>query len=228
VERFAESTPAQRKQLLEEFSKKMADKDGKLEIKDAQLAVQLAFASEDAGIETARSAYDSIIKIFGAAENKNVASVAPFLEREIKKLEKHLGKEFPVSGKTTAGKDYDLKNMRGKVVLVDFWATWCGPCIAELPNMEEAYKKYHGRGFDIIGISLDRAGDEVKLEKFMENRKMPWPCINIEDSKGLAEKYSVNSIPFPVLLDAEGRVVSLRARGPQLERLLDRLLPEKK
>jgi len=228
IDRFAESTPAQRKELIAEITKSFTDKNGKLEIKDAQIAVGLAFQTEDDGIETAKGAYSSFIKIFADAEDMRVASVSKFLEREFTKVEKHLGKAFPVTGKTVDGKEYDLKKMKGKVVLVDFWATWCGPCIAELPNMESAYKKYHGKGFDIIGISLDRAGDDDKLSKFIENRKMPWPCINIEDSRTLANTYAVNAIPFPVLVDANGRVVSLRARGPQLERLLERLLGGKK
>ena len=228
VERFGDLAAKEQKALLTEFETRLMDKDGKLDIKDAQLAITVAFASDDGGIDAARPVYQSLVKIFSGAEAKQVASVAVFLEREFKKLEKFYGKEFPVSGKTVDGKDYDLKNMKGKVVLIDFWATWCGPCIAELPNMETAYKNFHGKGFDIIGISLDRPNDDEKLSKFIKNRKMPWPCINIEDSRGLAEKYDVNSIPFPVLVDANGRVVSLRARGPQLERLLARLLPDKK
>jgi thiol-disulfide isomerase/thioredoxin len=111
-------------------------------------------------------------------------------------------------------------------VLVDFWATWCGPCIAEIPNMLEAHAKYGKRGFEIIGVSLDRTDEAIV--KFNEQRKIPWNSINIEDSKKLAEEYGVNAIPFPVLIDREGNVVSLRARGPQLDRLLERLFSDEK
>ena len=82
------------------------------------------------------------------------------------------------------------------------------------------------RGFDIIGISSDKDDDVVIA--FMEGRQLPWMCINIEDGAKLIKDNKVNSFPTPILVDQAGRVVSLRARGPQLERLLDRLLAEKK
>lgn len=227
VERFAESTPAEQKKLVQEATKRFADKNGNLSLADARLAIQIAFASEDGDAKAARETYQSFIKIFAGAEEKRIAGVTKFFESNMKKLDL-LGKEFPVSGKTVDGKDLDLKQFKGKVVLVDFWATWCGPCIAELPNMQAAYKKYHAKGFDIIGISLDRPGDDEKLANFIKNRNMAWPCINIEDSRPLATKYGVNAIPFPVLVGRDGRVVSYRARGPQLERLLERLMTEKK
>lgn len=228
ITNYADASPVERKKVIQKVTKQLADKAGKISIADAQLAIQLAMQTDDDGIATARETYGAISKILAGAENMQVAGASKFLESELNKLEKYLGKGFPITGKTVDGKEFDLKSLKGKVVLIDFWATWCGPCIAELPNMEIAYKKYHGKGFDIIAISLDRPGDDEKLSKFIENRKMPWPCINIEDSRPLATKYAVNSIPFPVLVDRSGNVVSLRARGPQLDRLLERLLAEKK
>ena len=111
------------------------------------------------------------------------------------------------------------------LAVVDFWATWCGPCIGEIPGMLAAHKKYGAKGFEIISVSLDRS--DADITKFVEARKLPWKSINIDDSKKLAETYNVTSIPYPVLVGRDGRVVSLRARGPQLELLLDRLMTEK-
>lgn len=211
------SAPDQKK-LIQEATEHLKEKGTRLTLSDANMVSQLTMAIE--GTVHANDVFKNLGQMLSAADNQQVASLAKSFER--------IGKEFPISGKTVDGKEYDLKNMKGKVVLVDFWATWCGPCIAELPNMEAAYKKYHGKGFDIIGISLDRPGDDEKLSKFIENRKMAWPCITIEDSRPLANQYGVNAIPYPVLVDAQGRVVSLRARGAHLDRLLERMLGEKK
>ena len=115
------------------------------------------------------------------------------------------------------GEPLSLDQYKGKVVLIDFWATWCGPCINELPNVLQAYTKYHKDGFDIIGISLDK--DRNKLTQFIQKEKMPWR--QYFDGQGwqnsLAKKYGVNSIPATYLLDGEGRIIGVDLRGSALE-----------
>jgi thiol-disulfide isomerase/thioredoxin len=227
VNGFADSSKAEQKKLVAELTKSFQAKGEDVTFKDAQTAAQLFLMADDSDVAFLRDMGQSFVKIFGAASSKQVAGLKPFLEQQLKQLDK-IGTKIEIAGMKTDGKDFDLKRFKGKVVLVDFWATWCGPCIQEIPNIQDAYKKYHGKGFEVIGISLDRKDDDEKLANFIEKNKLPWGCITIEDSAKLVDKYEVNAIPHPVLVGRDGRIVSLRARGPQLERLLERLLVEKK
>lgn len=131
-----------------------------------------------------------------------------------------VGKMLPdFSEQDLNGQPLSIANYRGKVVLVDFWATWCGPCLAELPNVVAAYKKYHDRGFEIIGVSLDRANARDKLVEFTKNREMPW--AQFYDGKywnnKLSTQYGIHSIPATFLLDGEGRVIARNLRGAALD-----------
>ena len=124
------------------------------------------------------------------------------------------------------GKETDLAKMKGKVVLIDFWATWCGPCIAELPNVLKAYEEYNDKGFEIIGISLDNVKDEDKLRTFVKDKKMTWP--HAFDGQGwrnsLAKKFGISSIPATFLIGKDGKVVSTNLRGPALSKAVKKEL----
>jgi thiol-disulfide isomerase/thioredoxin len=119
-------------------------------------------------------------------------------------------KSAPLDLKFTAldGTAVDLSKLRGKVVLVDFWATWCGPCRAETPNVVAAYQKYHGMGFEIVGISLDQDKDAV--QKYVADNKMPWP--QYFDGKGwdslIGKRFGIDSIPAMWLVGKDGKVVT--------------------
>ncbi|MGB2809317.1 MAG: redoxin domain-containing protein [Sedimentisphaerales bacterium] len=122
------------------------------------------------------------------------------------------------------GEEIDIAQYKGKVVLVDFWAIWCGPCIGELPNVKNTYSNYHDDGFEIIGINLDR--DRTRLEEFIEKRNMPWP--QYFDGKGwkneIAVHFDIHSIPSTFLLDREGIVRYANLRGSALKHAVEDLL----
>ncbi|MBI9071535.1 MAG: TlpA family protein disulfide reductase [Melioribacteraceae bacterium] len=124
------------------------------------------------------------------------------------------------------GEEIKLSAMKGKVVLVDFWATWCAPCRAEIPNMVKVYEEYKDKGFEIIGISLDNENHLEKLKEFLVENKMEWPITY--SAKGwkdeTAQFYGVNSIPSTWLVDKNGVLRYFDVRGEDLKVKLEELL----
>lgn len=121
-------------------------------------------------------------------------------------------------------KDLALSSLRGKVVLIDFWASWCGPCRKELPNVKRAYEKYKSKGFEILGVSLDKDRD-AWLEA-ISKEGLTWPQVS--DLKfwqsEACQIYAVQSIPYTVLVDKEGKIIATDLRGAELDKKLAEVL----
>ena len=126
-------------------------------------------------------------------------------------------------------KKFDWKDYEGKVVLVEFWATWCGPCRRELPILKEFYAKYKDADFELIGYSIDQ--DVAKLKSFVVENEIPWPMISQTESvaagfEHLHDYYAINGVPELILIGRDGKVVMTDARGPKLADALAELFPE--
>ena len=125
------------------------------------------------------------------------------------------------------GNPISLEQYRGKVVLLDFWAVWCGPCIAEMPNVKKVYDTYKDEGFDIIGISLDI--DEERLRNYLKENEIPWR--QVFSGKGwdspVSRQYGIRAIPAPWLIDKDGTLITHQARGETLEQLIAKALKDK-
>jgi thiol-disulfide isomerase/thioredoxin len=144
--------------------------------------------------------------------------------RELSRLDR-VGRVAPsFEVQDVSGKTVRLDSFKGRYVLVDFWATWCAPCIGELPRLQEAYRKYHGAGFEILAVSLDES--RTAVTDFVRVRKLLWPQIhNGTAGADLVEAFGVSAIPASYLIDPEGRIVRLDLRGGNLEATLGKLIP---
>jgi len=167
---------------------------------------------------------NAFLKKYNDPDSKSMATIA----KQIKNAKSFMpGGQVPdFTAKTPEGKDMSLSDLRGKVVLVDFWASWCGPCRKENPHVVKLYEKYKDKGFEVLGVSLDK--DMNRWKQAIEKDGLDWP--HISDLKGWksepAKLYSVTSIPHTVLLDKEGKLIGRKLRGPQLDAKLKEIFGE--
>jgi thiol-disulfide isomerase/thioredoxin len=194
-------------QLFMRITNYFGDDEPKLMIKAIREIVPLAKKSDDAEVKRSALVFEGVARRIDLP-----------------------GKPLELEGKLLDGSKLDWNSYRGKVVLVDYHASWCGPCRAEVPNILQNYEAYRNKGFDVLGINMDK--DKSGAEKYIHETGFKFPVVFGEDPNArgwdlpLARKYGVTGIPRVFLVGKDGNVVSTQARGEQLGMLLKQLLGE--
>jgi thiol-disulfide isomerase/thioredoxin len=195
-------------ELLAEL-KKFFEEEKRLEEKHLRIASNTVRAVNRLEDDDEREKYFAEFgKLFAASPNRQLSIYGKTLSKSPGEAESDLvGKELELTGLTSLGVPFEWKKYRGKVVVVDFWATWCGPCIREMPHVRELHKKLKDKGFDVVGVNLDK--DPDALAKFLEENDVPWENLTGEATQDLARKYGIRGIPTMMLVDREGKVVAV-------------------
>lgn len=228
IARWPSATPGERKQLLATVRANLEADPTSTDHLVTLLRVADA-ASETSETEGVVELIEEVLPQLRDSQEPRLAERVEQLEGLARRIQLP-GSKLEVEGNLLSGEPVDWESYRGKVVLVDYWATWCGPCMDELPNVIEAYETYHDKGFDVLGISLDE--DQEAVEGFYQARKLPWQTLFKPDyAEGedgwdhpMAVKYAINAIPRAILVDQEGKVVSVAAYGDTLDKHLAELL----
>jgi thiol-disulfide isomerase/thioredoxin len=224
VRQLVRANPAELRGVVEELKKFVGQKP---EAADLELVMGSLEIAEVVDRPFAAECYAYFGKLFSGASDPQLKSLGAKLAGTARRLGL-IGQKMELEGTTLAGKPLNIDQLRGKVVLVVYWATWCGPCRAEIPEIKEAYAEYHPKGFEVVSISLDRERED--LEAFVKEEKLPWPVLFDADPNKhgfehpMAARYGVMAIPAMVLLDKEGKGAALDPRGPALGQELAKLL----
>lgn len=220
------ATAQEQMKMIDELKALLADREFDRQAYSLAYGLARAIGYSDSS-EVAASLYEDMAAMMSESDDVSLRARASKMLGAARRM-RLPGNFMEVMGQTTDGKEFDWDQYRGKVVLVDFWASWCGPCRGEVPNMKRNLAIYGKHGFDIVGVNLDKSLEAC--EKYVQQEELQWVNL-MSDEDGqrgwdnpLATHYGISAIPTAILVDQEGRVVSLRARGKELDRLLEELL----
>lgn len=202
-------------------------------------ATKIALAARDVkGYKLEEGLLKKYVELFASSSNPDVQYISTQMELQIlfdageEKMFALPGNEILFSGTFIDGTKFNPEDYKGKVLLIEVWATWCPPCCEEQTVVRDAYAKYHDKGFEVIGISCDDENDPDGFKEFLDTYKFSWkqmfennaviPGMKTVTGQPVPfnKYYGIYKIPRPILIGKDGKVVTINARGPELERRL--------
>lgn len=221
-QKIIEKREALNTEMMEKANKAFIEKNG-------GSPVALYALTQYAGYDIDADKAEPIFNMLGA-NVKALPSAMAFAEQlEIAK-KTGIGKiAMDFTQEDTSGVPVSLSSLRGKYVLVDFWASWCGPCRVENPNVVKVFNQYKDRGFTVLGVSLDREGAKEKWMKAIHDDNLTW--THVSDLKfwnnAVAQQYGIKAIPMNLLIDPQGKIIAKNVRGVELGQVVEKAVTAK-